>query len=87
MFIDINKMFCTCKTNLFKDAMPVSFDQNCLHLTYYHTLEVNPTPINMNNCHIQLFRHVKILQKKMTLLIKSGLQIWLFIYDWTLQTL
>ena len=40
----------------FKDALPVSFDQNCLHLNLNHTL-VHPTPVNMRNCQIQLSKY------------------------------
>ena len=48
-----------------KDAMPVYFDRNCLHLTFNHTYAVNHTTVTtcMRNCQIQLTTHVKILQK------------------------
>jgi len=35
-----------------KDDMSVSFDQKCLHPTFYYTKAVNPTHVNMRDCQI-----------------------------------
>ena len=57
----------------------------CLHLTFNHSM--NPTPVNMRSCQIQLFMHDKILQKKTTLLKRCDLQIQLCLFMLYLITL
>jgi len=61
-------------------ATPVSFDQNCLHLIFYDTLEVNHSPVNRRNCQIYLSMHAKILKEKTTLLKTCAPQIWLCLF-------
>jgi len=41
-----------------KNAMPISFDQNCLHLTFHYTQTVN-----LRNGQVKSTMHVKLLQK------------------------
>jgi len=53
--------------------MPVSFDQNCLHPNFNHTLAVNPTHVNMRNCQILLSK--QNMTEKTTLLKKCDPQI------------
>jgi len=47
----------------FKGAMPVSFYHNCLHITFNHTLAVNPTPVNIRNCKIYPHNNKNITEK------------------------
>jgi len=44
-----------CRNCLDKDAMSVTFDQNCLYFTFLPTL----THVNMRNCQIKLFMRLK----------------------------
>jgi len=49
---------------ILKYAMPVYFDQICLHPNFKPYLSSKPIHINMRNCQIQLIMYVNILQKK-----------------------
>jgi len=61
--------------------MPVSFRSE-LFTSYILIIfkQWNHTPVNMRNCQIELFMHVKILQKKMNLLKMCGPQIRLCLF-------
>ena len=57
----------------FKDALPLSFDQNCLHLIFNNTSAVKPSKYNYP-CMLKYYR-------KTTLLKQYGPQIWLCLFN------
>jgi len=66
---------CTRSYRPFKDAMPVSFGQNCLHLTIYPTLNSETYPCKYESAKCSYSCMLKC-NEKMNLLKMCGPQVW-----------
>jgi len=55
-----------------EDAMPVSFGQNCLNLTFLHFKAMQPTPVNKKVCKLYLSMLFEIFREKIICLQRVG---------------